>query len=170
MNIPGLSEMTKDEQWGLYFSQPIEIPLLNGQICQIGIEGYDEDPQKDDFHTAILNLLSASPSVLKDAEPYIYQYYQDIRECYSEIENEFVPINSPADLWRHIQLGSEPIISRRSYGDQRIYVSLECNCDWERERGLQIVFKEGSEICKVGQFDGHLTNADETLENVIYRA
>ncbi len=54
-------------------------------------------------------------------------------------------------------------------------MSLEScgSCDWEREHGLQIVFKQGLFVNKVGAFDGHLTNSDayanEELENVIDR-
>ena len=65
------------------------------------------------------------------------------------------------------------MVSRRPYGDRAAYVSLECGCDWEEEHGLQIVFKEGLHVNMVGQYDGHLTNADAygdgRLENVIYR-
>jgi hypothetical protein len=53
MNIPGIGEVTKDERWDLFWSQPIPIPLLNGQQCRIGIEGYDEDLHKEEFHAAI---------------------------------------------------------------------------------------------------------------------
>jgi hypothetical protein len=65
------------------------------------------------------------------------------------------------------------MVSRRAYGDKGVYVSIECNCDWEPEHGLQIVLKNGSEVTKVGPYDGHLTNsdayADSTLEGVVYK-
>jgi len=66
------------------------------------------------------------------------------------------------------------MVSRRAYGDKGIYVSLECNCNWEPEHGLQLVFKNGSTIKKVGPYDGHLANsdayADDRLENVVYHS
>ena len=89
-------------------------------------------------------------------------------------DNGYVVIPRAADVWAHVTLGREPIVSRRAYGDKGVYVSLECGCDWEREHGLQIVFKEGLRVNKVGPFDGHLTNsdayADRSLEHVIYRS
>ena len=88
--------------------------------------------------------------------------------------DNFKPIKSPGGVWAHVRLGSEPTVSRRSYGDKGIYISLECGCDWEKEHGMQIVFKNGLKVNKVGPFDGHLTNADayddDSLENVVYRA
>jgi hypothetical protein len=55
-----------------------------------------------------------------------------------------------------------------------MYASLECNCDWEEEHGLLIVFKEGREVSKIGPYDGHLTHSDAygdpALEDVVYRS
>lgn len=173
MNVPGLGEVTKDDRFGWYYSQPMKLAVLDGKECRIVLESYDEEPNKDDYHAAISEFLSSSPSVLRESETYIFQYYQDINSFFSPSDEEFVAISSPTEIWAHIQLGDEPIVSRRGYGDEGIYISLECNCDWEREHGLQIVFKGGNKVCKVGPYDGHLTNsdafADNTLENVIYR-
>lgn len=173
MNVPGLGEVTKDDRFGWYYSQPIKIAVLGGKECRIVLEGYDEDQNKDEYHVAISNFLASSPAVLREAEPYIYQYYQDISSYFSP-SDEFVSIGSPAEIWSHIRLGDEPMVSRRGYGDEGIYISLECNCDWEPEHGLQIVLKNGNKVCKVGPYDGHLTNsdafADASLEDVIYRS
>ena len=80
---------------------------------------------------------------------------------------------APERIWQHVQLGSELHISRRRHGDHAIYISLECNCDWEPEHGLQLVFREGRAVVKVGPFDGHLTNTDAYddpgLEGTIYK-
>jgi hypothetical protein len=64
------------------------------------------------------------------------------------------------------------MVTRREHGDEGVYVSLNCECDWEEEHGLQIVFKNGLKINKVGPYDGHLTNSDaygdESLEETVY--
>ncbi|HBN76890.1 MAG TPA: hypothetical protein DD473_13945 [Planctomycetaceae bacterium] len=172
MNIPGIGAVTKDEELDWYYSEPIAIPVL-GAVCQVVVEGYDDDPNKEDFHTAINNFLSAGHTVLKEAEPYIYQYYERCRDYYDPSDDEYVDIKSSNDIWQHIRLGVEPTFTRRAYGDKGIYVSLECSCDWEQEHGLQIVFKNGWKVNKVGAYDGHVTNsdayADDILENVIFK-
>jgi len=33
-------------------------------------------------------------------------------------------------------------------------VVLECECDWEEKQGLQLVFRNGSEITEAGEYDG----------------
>jgi len=147
------------------------VSVLGGKRCRIVVEGYNEDPRKDDFHVAIASFLSIDSSVLEAAEGHVFQYYQDCKGAWED--DEAVEIESPGDVWDHVQLGSEPVVSRRPYGDEGIYISLECNCDWEEEHGLQIVFKNGQRVNKIGPYDGHLTNSDAygnaDLEDVIYR-
>jgi hypothetical protein len=50
------------------------------------------------------------------------------------------------------------MIQRDRSGGGRMYVSIECECDWEPEHGLQIVLRDGRTVSKVGPYDGHLTN------------
>jgi Domain of unknown function (DUF6985) len=170
MEVPSLGEVTKDDRFGWYYSKPIPVPMFGGKQCRIVLERYDEDERKEDFHVAIANFLSGSPTVLREADEALFRYYKDFEEWWLEDDNQ--PIK-PADAWQHVRLGSEPIVCRRPYGDKGIYISVECGCDWEEEHGLQLVLKNGLKVNKLGGYDGHLTNsdafADDSLENVIYR-
>ncbi|BBB58302.1 hypothetical protein UNDKW_0029 [Undibacterium sp. KW1] len=69
-------------------------------------------------------------------------------------------IAQPSDVWQHIQYGYEALVSQRPNGDKTVYVSVECDCDWDVENGLQLVFRNGKEISKLGPFDDYLSNAD----------
>jgi hypothetical protein len=170
MEIPGLGEVTKDEQFGWYYSKPMPVPMFGGKQCRIVLEGYDEDERKEDFHVAIANFLSGSPAVLREADEPLFRYYRDFEEWW--LEDDKRPIKSANELWQYVRLGSEPMVSRRPYGDKGIYISVECGCDWEQEHGLQLVLKNGLKVNKLGGYDGHLTNSDafddESLEDVIY--
>ena len=173
MEISGLGNVTV-EPFGSYYSKPIPVPVLGGKLCRIVVECYDDDANKGDFHIAIANFLSIGPSVLREIESDVFRYYKDLNDgCWAPDDDEYVTIALPADVWKHVQFGDEPVVTRLHNGDKAIYVSLECECDWEPEHGLQIVFKNGLRVNKIGGFDGHLTNAnayaDESLENVIYR-
>ena len=168
--------------WGLilkvYFfpykrRKPVPIAVLGGKLCAICLEGYAWDKKKDEFDAAIANFLALDASALKEAEEHVFRYYKDYEENWKSCDDDFVAIESSKEVWRHVRFGSEPVVQRRKYGDKWIYVSLECGCDWEEEHGMQLVFKNGLKISKVGPFDGHLTNsdasADESLENVVYK-
>jgi hypothetical protein len=174
IELPGLGVLSKDSADDWYCSEPRHIPVLGDEMCFISIENYDEDPCQPDFHVAIQNFLSIDESVIRAVEQYIYQYYQDCNDCFDPKDDEFIAIESPEDIWEHIELGGEALVSRRFGGDKGIYVSLSCYCDWEEEHGLQIVFKNGLTVNMIGSYSGQLTNSDayddEKLENVIYRS
>jgi hypothetical protein len=168
MRIPGLGEVQKDEALGWYFGPSMPIPALGGAQCSVVVDGYDEDPRPEDFHAAIANFLTIGEEVLKRAEPFLFRYYQDCVRA----TGAGATIAKPADIWRHLHFGDEPQVKRRAYGDKGIYVSLSCRCDWEEEHGLELVFRNGLTVNKVGPFDGHATNADAyaepSFEDVVY--
>ena len=173
MDIPGIGKVERQEEFGWLCSQPLPIGALRGHHCRIVLdEGYVEDERKEDFHGAIANLRSDERDLLDEAAPYVFRYCEDMNRDWKRGDPEFVEA-TPHSIWEHVQLGSELHVSRRSPRDQAIYVSFECNCDWEPEHGLQLVFREGRAVVKVGPYDGHLTNADAYgdpgLEGTVYK-
>ena len=174
MQIPGLGEVTScADIEGSYQSEPIAVPVLGGKFCRVIVEEYEDDSNRAEFHTAIANFLSIGPEVLRAVEKDIFQYYKDMFDILEpDPDDDFVIIETPADVWKHIGFGDCPVVSRRPYRDKAIFVSLECECAWEEEHGLQIVFRNGLKVNKIGPFDGHLTNADayadDTREDLVY--
>ncbi|MGS2619713.1 DUF6985 domain-containing protein [Micromonospora sp. LZ34] len=174
MQIPELGTVVRDADLGWYRSGPITVPVLGGGPCQFVVDGYDEDPAQEDFHAAIRNFLALDQSALAEAAPWIYAYYRDVADGVLAAGNDEwdVEISGPEDVLAHVQLGNDPMVMRNSSGDQRVCVSVECECDWEPEHGLQIVFCNGATVTKVGPYDGHLTNsaayADDKLDGVVY--
>ncbi|MBO0834789.1 MAG: hypothetical protein J2P28_04615 [Actinobacteria bacterium] len=55
----------------------------------------------------------------------------------------------------------------------RSYLSFEGEVSWEPEHGMQLVYEDGQRLCKVSQYDGHVTVAhalgDPSLLGVIFR-
>lgn len=173
VHIPGLGEVAEDDRLGWLLSGPVPLGLLGGRECRIALSGYEEDDAQEQYHAAIAHLRAASHAVLQAAEHHVFQYYLDTMADWGESDPACERIDAPADVWRHVQFGEFAMVERRGYGDRGIYVSIECECNWEPEHGLQIVLKNGSVVTKVGPFDGHLSNADsyadDSLESVIYR-
>jgi hypothetical protein len=172
IEIPLLGQVEKDRFDDWLRSKPIPLPVLGGNEYEFLLEGYKEDDNKEDFHEAIRNFISLDESALKISQDSVFQYYEDMLH-HMPGDDWHVEIKTSEEVWKHIQFGM-PIVSRRSHGDKEVYISLECSCDWEREHGLQIVFKKGLYVNKIGPFDGHLTNsdafADESLEDVVYKS
>ena len=170
-DVPGLGKITRDQRFGWYTSNPIHVKII-GRECSFILDGYADDERKAEFHTAIANFLGLSKSSLADADQALSRYYKDYEDYWAERGE--APLDGAEELWKHVTLGRELTISRRRRGDRAIYVSVECECAWEEEHGLQLVFKNGLHVNKLGGYDGHLTNSDAygdpQLENVIYRS
>ena len=167
MLIPGLGRVAEDPHTGSYVSAPVTVPVLGNGLCTVILEDYDEDPDREQVHAAIRAFLAADASVLRAVEPHVFRYYQDCRaEGWTDLK-----IRSARDVWSHVQLGDRAEIGRDPWSTH-VYVSVECECDWEEEHGLHLVFEDGSRVSKVGPCDGHLTNAhaynDTRFRDVIY--
>lgn len=175
MQIPGLGPVVADADLGWYRSDPIPVPVLNGASCRFVVDGYDGDPSPEDFHAAIRAFLALDRSALTGAAPSIFDYYRDVMAdvVAAGDDDRYVAIEGSDQVLDHVRFGVEPTVVRDAYGDRHVYISLECECDWEPEHGLQIVFRDGAVVTKVGPYDGHLTNsaayADDTLDGVVYR-
>jgi hypothetical protein len=89
---------------------------------------------------------------------YVFQNYRNMAEQVSE-EDLDCQIESEEDVWQHLN-PTDIYISRRDCRDRAIYVVITANCDWEREHGLQIVYRRGSDLVRVSDQDGHLTHTD----------
>jgi hypothetical protein len=63
------------------------------------------------------------------------------------------------EIWKFVQ-PTGITVSRRPYGEQDIFIDISCECEWEEEHGLQLVFRQGKKLTRVSQIDGHLTDAD----------
>ena len=171
MDVPPLGPVVEDPDTGWLYSHSLFIPVLERE-CQFALEGYGVDPKPTEFHFAIANMLYAERKVLLAVESELFRYYKDY-EGYC-IDEGIELIESPGQIWQHIEFHSDLLVKRRSFGDRRVYVSCEAECSWEAEHGLQIVFKEGAVVNKVGPYHDQLTNVDAfgdpSLEEMIYHS
>jgi hypothetical protein len=171
MEIPGLGTVEVDDD--SYVSDPVTVRVLGDAECQFIVVGYDDDDAQDDFHTAIDTFLALDASALRAATPFVFAYYQDARARSAEVgADRVVAIDRPDDVWDHVEFGWEVTVERDWSGDRQVCLSSESSCAWEREHGLQIVFRGGRTVTKVGPFDGHLSNASaydrDDLADVVY--
>lgn len=177
MKLPHVGEVTKDEELDWLCSEPIPVPVLGGQSFSFVLEAYEDDPCKEDFHNAISAFLSLKGDAMKSAEPYVQQYFLDsvaLAEEYGfPLDESCGRVAQAGDVWGLVEFRGELMVSRRPYEERDVYISIGGSCTWEKEHGIDIVFRAGIAVSKVGPYDGHLTNADafgdRSLEGVIYR-
>ena len=158
--IGSLVQNDKFETW--WRSAPHLIDLVGENLP---ITFMDFDPSKDeDFvresDEALKLFLEISGMYkLKIAQP----IFENFVEYVSYIEEKDIPEKmkgaTPLSIWNFIY-PTEVFVSRRAVNDKDIYIVLACECEWEKEHGLQLVFRQGKKLTRVSDQDGHLTEAD----------
>lgn len=173
--MPGVGHLTLDEELGWYFSAPVAAGALRGATGRIVVtEDCSVDADQQAVEDAVATFLTMDDHALRDASPHAFAYYLDtVRLDLEQGWNLQLPeIADPESVWEYVSFGAEFHVDRGSGGDGQVYVSIECECAWEPEHGLQLVFRAGRIVSKVGPFDGHLTNATafgrEDLEDSVY--
>ena len=171
MESKSLGALVHDPEDDAYRSKPVEIPALGNSLCTFVFYELDEEttefPEK--FDKAIENFLALPPDWFQCASQYLREYYRDTVDQIG-VENATL-IPEDADIFDHVELGSEVLISW-DFDEKDVFVSIESECDWEIEHGLQITIRHGNQLARVGDCDGHLTNADafdrDDFHDVIY--
>lgn len=113
---------------------------------------------------AAQNFRAAGPELLAAATPYLWEYYRATAAGFTKEQciDYGIPLLAPdTDIWTQVTLTSPPNIElgRPPYSPAAAYISFEGEVSWEPEHGLQLVVEDGLRVCKVGPYDGHVTNA-----------
>lgn len=160
--IGKLIQNEKFEDW--WESSKIEIPFFDNQKMQIifmdftpedDLEFINEADEalKLFFNKSKSDRLALSNLVYKNCMNFLNTIGDD------EDDKKLWEIKDQNEIWRFVQ-PNEIYITRRPYKDKSIYIDISCECEWEQEHGLKLVFKKGKQITRVSEIDGHLTDAD----------
>ncbi|GGX47951.1 DUF6985 domain-containing protein [Undibacterium squillarum] len=174
MEFPLLGTLSHDADYDWLVSAPVAVPALDGLECEFLLEGYEDDAHPEEFHEAVRRFLSAGPDMLRAAQQHIYYYYLDCAKLAKSEKRDCPEIQHAAQLWDHLEFGAEILVRRRSDAEQGVYLVLECDCDWNEEDGLQIVFREGNRVSRVSAFDDFLSNQEvygiAELDSIVYQS
>ncbi|MEJ6388141.1 DUF6985 domain-containing protein [Gymnodinialimonas ulvae] len=136
----------------------------------------DPEPLPATGQALLSRFLVLPPETLAPVARHVYAYYRDTMELLDGDgwpDHPLPQIEKAEAIWPHVT----PLaisLQEGSHTDEAWYVSVEANVPWEAEHGLQMVWRDGTEIVKVGRVDGHVTNADayddDNLANVVHKA
>jgi len=135
-----------------YISQPIDIPYFDNKKLTIGFVEATHQPYLDTADKILENFLQLkSHDKIKDTD-LVYVYYdQTLTHGYTKS----LDISSPVDIWKFVE-PKEIIIYWDEDAD--FYLCVSCDCAWEDEHGLQLVFKDGLILTRASGHDGHFTD------------
>ncbi|SFJ40764.1 DUF6985 domain-containing protein [Jannaschia pohangensis] len=149
---------------------PLTPPILGTEVMLLEFE-----PLTDAGRSALARFMALPPEALAQTFRHIYAYYRDFHAAVGGEDwlDAIMGVPSgPEAIWQHVRPGTLGVGQQVENGPW--YVSLEASCDWEEEHGLNIVWQDGTEVVKVGSYDGHMTNehsyGDATMANVVYAA
>ena len=136
---------------------------------------FDEtDWTSEGAKTALSAFLTLTPADRLADAPHVYAYYKDYHEIVGGedwLDQKMGVPQSATDIWQHVT----PVIifARQGRdGDENWYIGLEAKCAWEEEHGLMMVWRHGTQLCKVSGYDDELTNADAygngDLADIVY--
>lgn len=155
-----IGTLTRNEQFEDWWeSEPVEIPLLNHQpltftLMNVDIGGVDQ--YLEEVNQAISHFLQLTPShrvsISEPAHKNCMDFLNDIG--FEEEDSAMWEMKGPEEVWDFI-FPTQVLVTGPAGKDEQIYVVLACECQWEQEHGLQFVFKNGNELTRVSEQDGH---------------
>ena len=160
--IGQLKQHSEFADW--WVSEEIEVPFFDNKSLTVTFMGFE--PEND--HTfineadiSLMNFLKLNAECIRSISEHAYKNCMDFLEAieFDEADEPLRQIKDKNEIWNFIQ-PSGISVDRRHRNDKDIYVAVECNCDWEREHGLQFVFRQGKKLTRISAIDGHLTDAD----------
>ena len=155
-----LKQRDNVENW--WTSAPTNVPLVEAQIPFTFMD-YDakNDPSfLEEAEKALANFIKLDSFYKLQIAQNVFENFVDY--C-SYIDEAGIPENmkgaQPLSIWNHIH-PTQVFLNRRESNDKDIYVVLTCECEWDKEHGLQLVFRQGKKLTRVSDQDGHLTDSD----------
>ncbi|MBS1593922.1 MAG: hypothetical protein JST90_06330 [Bacteroidetes bacterium] len=146
-----------------WISSPIAIPLLDG--AKLPIIYVDLVPERDPTFIAAADqaLNSFLAMTLADRDTLSESVYKNCQDTIHSLGGDYIPeeilnLHNAQDIWRYVE-PTELCLTRGNDNDD-IYLQLLCECGWEQEHGLQLVFHEGYRLVRVSQQDGYLTDEE----------
>lgn len=160
-----IGQLRQEENFSDWWkSSEIEIPFFDKEKLPIIFMDFEPEHDKtfideaDQALTFFLKLNYDDRNAISDPA---YKNCMDFLESVEigQAGEALRQIKNKNEIWNFIQ-PSEIYVARRLYNDRDIYIQITCECDWEQEHGLQLVFRQGKELTRISDQDGHLTEAD----------
>ncbi len=135
-----------------YTSEPIAIPYFDNIKLQIGFIEAKHVPYMELADKALKIFLTMDAKNRKADSELVQHYYEEtLKYGYTAPLN----VKISQDIWTYVT-PKEIIVHWDQHGD--IYLCVSCDCVWEVEHGLQLVFKDGRILTRASGHDGHLTD------------
>ena len=136
-------------------------------------------PPEDEYSDAALAqvapalqaFMALTPADRKADSRHVFAYYMGVRNAVGgdvHMRSDMTEPSRESDIWKHVQPETVTVRPPDEGDDQSAYVILHAACDWEPEHGLQMVWRDGTELVRVSGIDGRPLNSALQGKDVIY--
>ncbi len=157
--------------------QRIALPYFDGKEAELFFEDEEELLY---FADVIRAFLAIDPASRAADTRHVYAYFRDFVD---DVGFEWVDPGMAAisegseEIWRFVYpvtLGGMESWDVGNRDRLRKYVVIEGNCGWEEEHGILFSWRDGTELVKLSDYDGHATNGhaydDLSKDSYIYHS
>lgn len=151
------------EDW--WISGRVAVPFWDNKKIPIS---YIFLPEKDpeflaDADAALTEFLEKTTEDRLELTPLLVEHWG--RACVekgipAEELSRWLTARGDAAVWTLVTPPATLRVQRRHRRDEDIYILMNMDCSWDKENGVQFVFRRGMRITRVSVHDGWLTEAD----------
>ncbi|WP_291147865.1 DUF6985 domain-containing protein [Flavobacterium sp. UBA7680] len=135
-----------------FISEPYLIPYFNDKKLKIGFVDAMHEPYLTEADKVLENFLKLNnEGRIKDSQLVFNYYKETLHLGYTKS----LDIEVTEQVWDFVH-PSEIIIDWDENGD--FYLCISCECEWEDEHGLYLVFKDGLKLTRANGHDGGFTD------------
>lgn len=133
-------------------SKPYPFSYFDNKEIKVEFIDAKHQPYLDAADKALENFIRLSSINRTENSDIVYHYYSEtLKYGYTKQ----LDVKTAKDIWNFIT-PTEIIIHWDEDGDY--YLNVSCECEWEEEHGLQLVFTNGQTLTRASGHDGHFTD------------
>jgi hypothetical protein len=149
---------------GSWTSKEVPVPFFDGKKLTVSFEDFDPGEDEEalaEADKALANFFALDKSYRESISHLVYKNCKDFLDAIGsdEADQTMRDIKDEKKIWQFVH-PTEIAVTPHPDDEYDMYVQVLCECDWEEEHGLQLVFRKGKKITRVSEQDGHLTDAD----------
>lgn len=151
-----LGRVKPDEFGDIWEAKEIAIPLFDGRSVETQLFNVSAADVVA-IDAAMGNFLALGAADRQVVAPQVLANCHDFLEAVgaeSDEDREMAALTDASGVWRFVDCRALQITRDETEGEPSIYIALICNCAWEQEHGLQIVYRNGNVLGRVSARDG----------------
>ena len=156
--VVGSLQQSDFEDW--WTSGELAIPFWDNQ--RLAVTYTDFNPNEDtsfleEADELLTAFLAKTPADRLAVSGYVHRNCMDFLEAigFDEADEAMWNMKSPEEVWQFVKC-THLYFSREPHDDGDVYLQVMCECSWEQEHGLQLVFDKQGKLIRVSAQDGHI--------------